>query len=315
MFKRSLKFGLLAVFSVFLLAACSSDKKEDSDVKTDGDKLKVVATFSIIHDILNEVGGDLVEVHSMVPIGTDPHEYEPLPEDIKKATDADALFYNGLNLEGGKSGWFFKLVDTVKKSEDKVFEVMEGVSPMYLASDDGSEEEINPHAFLSPAVGIQMVENTIKGLIEIDPDNKETYEKNGEKFLNELKDIDALYTEKINEIPEEKRILVTSERAFQYMADRYGLKEGYIWAIDTEENGTPEQIKSLVEFIKEHEVTSLFVESNVDKRPMETVAKETGAEIVAEIYSDELGKPGSEGESFTGFLRSNIEKIHEGLMK
>lgn len=315
MFKRSLKFGLLAVFSVFLLAACSSDKKGDSDVKTDGDKLKVVATFSIIHDILNEVGGDLVEVHSMVPIGTDPHEYEPLPEDIKKATDADALFYNGLNLEGGKSGWFFKLVDTVKKSEDKVFEVMEGVSPMYLASDDGSEEEINPHAFLSPAVGIQMVENTIKGLIEIDPDNKETYEKNGEKFLNELKDIDALYTEKINEIPEEKRILVTSERAFQYMADRYGLKEGYIWAIDTEENGTPEQIKSLVEFIKEHEVTSLFVESNVDKRPMETVAKETGAEIVAEIYSDELGKPGSEGESFTGFLRSNIEKIHEGLMK
>ncbi|HEY4578605.1 MAG TPA: zinc ABC transporter substrate-binding protein [Savagea sp.] len=315
MFKRSLKFGLLAVFSVFLLAACSSDKKEDSDVKTDGDKLKVVATFSIIHDILNEVGGDLVEVHSMVPIGTDPHEYEPLPEDIKKATDADALFYNGLNLEGGKSGWFFKLVDTVKKSEDKVFEVMEGVSPMYLASDDGSEEEINPHAFLSPAVGIQMVENTIKGLIEIDPDNKETYEKNGEKFLNELKDIDALYTEKINEIPEEKRILVTSERAFQYMADRYGLKEGYIWAIDTEENGTPEQIKSLVEFIKEHEVTSLFVESNVDKRPMETVAKETVAEIVAEIYSDELGKPGSEGESFTGFLRSNIEKIHEGLMK
>lgn len=315
MFKKSLKFGLLAVFSVFLLAACSSDKKEDSDVKTDGDKLKVVATFSIIHDILNEVGGDLVEVHSMVPIGTDPHEYEPLPEDIKKATDADALFYNGLNLEGGKSGWFFKLVDTVKKSEDKVFEVMEGVSPMYLASDDGSEEEINPHAFLSPAVGIQMVENTIKGLIEIDPDNKETYEKNGEKFLNELKDIDALYTEKINEIPEEKRILVTSERAFQYMADRYGLKEGYIWAIDTEENGTPEQIKSLVEFIKEHEVTSLFVESNVDKRPMETVAKETGAEIVAEIYSDELGKPGSEGESFTGFLRSNIEKIHEGLMK
>lgn len=315
MFKRSLKFGLLAVFSVLLLAACSSDKKEESDVKTDGDKLKVVATFSIIHDILNEVGGDLVEVHSMVPIGTDPHEYEPLPEDIKKATDADALFYNGLNLEGGKSGWFFKLVDTVKKSEDKVFEVMEGVSPMYLASDDGSEEEINPHAFLSPAVGIQMVENTIKGLIEIDPDNKETYEKNGEKFLNELKDIDALYTEKINEIPEEKRIVVTSERAFQYMADRYGLKEGYIWAIDTEENGTPEQIKSLVEFIKEHEVTSLFVESNVDKRPIETVAKETGAEIVAEIYSDELGKPGSEGESFTGFLRSNIEKIHEGLMK
>lgn len=307
MLKKFWKFGLMSIMAVFLLAACSNDDKGQTSEKEEGDtpsndkeKLQLVATFSIIHDILNEVGGDLVDVHSMVPIGTDPHEYEPLPEDIKKATDADALFFNGLNLEGGESGWFSKLVGTVKKSDDQVFEVMEGVEPMYLTSDDGQEEEINPHAFLSPAVGIQMVENTMNGLIAIDPDNKATYEENGAKFLKELKAIDKMYEEKINEIPEEKRILVTSERAFQYMTDRYGLKEGYIWAIDTEENGTPEQIKSLVEFIKENNVDTLFVESNVDKRPMETVAKETGAEIFAEIYSDELGKPGSEGETYTG---------------
>lgn len=322
MLKKFWKFGLMSIMAVFLLAACSNDDNGQSSEKEEGDtpsndkeKLQLVATFSIIHDILNEVGGDLVDVHSMVPIGTDPHEYEPLPEDIKKATDADALFYNGLNLEGGESGWFFKLVGTVNKSDDQVFEVMEGVEPMYLTSDDGQEEEINPHAFLSPAVGIQMVENAMKGLIAIDPDNKATYEENGAKFLEELEAIDKMYEEKINEIPEEKRILVTSERAFQYMTDRYGLKEGYIWAIDTEENGTPEQIKSLVEFIKENKIDTLFVESNVDKRPMETVAKETGAEIFAEVYSDELGKPGSEGESYTGFLKSNIETIHAGLTK
>ena len=313
------KVSLLSILAVLFLAACGGDDeaKDSNETKeeTNEEAIQVVATFSIIHDILQEVGGEHVDVHSMVPIGTDPHEYEPLPEDIKKATDADALFYNGLNLEGGKDGWFFKLVDTVGQKEENIFEVMEGVEPMYLSSDDGTEEEVNPHAFLSPAVGMKMVENVVAGLVEIDPDNKAYYEENGASFLKELEEIDALYEEKINEIDEDKRILVTSERAFQYMTDRYGLKEGYIWAIDTEENGTPEQIKQLVNFVKENDVPVLFVESNVEKSPMETVSKETGVEIFGEIYSDELGEAGSEGETYTGFLRKNIEVIHAGLTK
>lgn len=296
-----------------VLAACGTDDKKE---KSDGEKVKIVATFSIIEDLIKEVGGDLVEVHSMVPIGTDPHEYEPLPEDIKKAVEADALFYNGLNLEGGEKGWFLgKLVSSVNKDMADVYEVMKDVQPMYLTSDDGKEEEINPHAFLSPLVGIQMTENIIDALVEIDKEHADVYKENGEKLLTELKEMDELYKEKIADIPEDKRILVTSERAYQYMASDYGLEEGFIWAIDTEENGTPAQIKSLVEFIKENNVEALFVESNVDKRPMETVASETGAEIVAEIYSDELGKVGSEGGTYLTFLQSNIEKIHQGLTK
>lgn len=296
-----------------VLAACGTDDKKE---KSDGEKVKIVATFSIIEDLIKEVGGDLVEVHSMVPIGTDPHEYEPLPEDIKKAVEADALFYNGLNLEGGEKGWFLgKLVSSVNKDMADVYEVMKDVQPMYLTSDDGKEEEINPHAFLSPLVGIQMTENIIDALVEIDKEHADVYKENGEKLLTELKEMDELYKEKIADIPEDKRILVTSERAYQYMASDYGLEEGFIWAIDTEENGTPAQIKSLVEFIKENNVEALFVESNVDKRPMETVTSETGAEIVAEIYSDELGKVGSEGGTYLTFLQSNIEKIHQGLTK
>lgn len=317
MFKKFWQVSLLALVAVFALAACG-DKKEATDSpkseESKSEKLQLIATFSIINDLLNEVGGDLVEVHSMVPIGQDPHEYEPLPEDIKKATDSDAMFFNGLNLEGGEKGWFTKLTKNVKKEDDKVFEVMKGVEPMYLASEDGQEEEINPHAFLSPVVGIQMVENVRDALVQIDPDNKETYEKNADTFLAELTEIDDLYTAKIADIDEKNRVLVTSERAFQYMTSHYGLDEGYIWAIDTEENGTPAQIKALVEFVKEKKVPALFVESNVDKRPMETVSKETGVDIVAEIYSDELGRSGTDGETYTKFLRSNIEKIHDGLV-
>ena len=108
---------------------------------------------------------------------------------------------------------------------------------------------------------------------------------------------------------------LTSERAYQYLADRYGLEEGYIWAIDTEENGSPKQIKSLVNFIKEHDVPSLFVETNVDTRPMETVSKETGVDIAGEIYSDEIGKPGTPGDTYIKYLKYNINEIYDGLAK
>lgn len=133
MMKKLFKAGIVTILATFLLVACGNQAE-----KTAGgsDKIQAIATFSIIHDIVSEVGGEHVDVHSMVPIGTDPHEYEPLPVDIKKATDADALFYNGFNLEGEEHGWFFKLVDSVGADKNKVFELMEGVEPLYLTSDD-----------------------------------------------------------------------------------------------------------------------------------------------------------------------------------
>src|SRR5699024_9869231 len=134
------------------------------------------------------------------------------------------------------------LVSSVNKDMEDVYEVMKDVQPMYLTSEDGKDEEVNPHAFLSPLVGMQMTQNVIDALVEIDGEHADVYKENGEKLLAKLKEIDTIYKEKIADIPEENRILVTSERAYQYMASDYGLKEGYIWAIDTEENGTPAQI-------------------------------------------------------------------------
>lgn len=314
--KKFLKAGLVTMLAAFLLAACGGNNQgKDGESTGDSSKIQAIATFSIIHDIVTEIGGDHVDVHSMVPIGTDPHEYEPLPEDIKKATDADALFYNGLNLEGGDQGWFFKLVDSVNADEEKVFELMEGVEPLYLTSHDGSEKEVNPHAFLDPVVVIQMTENARDALIEIDEENKEAYEKNAEQLLDKLHELDQEYETKIAEVPEEHRILVTSERAYQYMAKRYGLEEGFIWEVDTEENGTPEQITSLVKFVKEKNVPALFVETNVDARPMETVSNETGVPIVAKLFSDELGKEGADGGTVVSFLQYNIDTIYEHLKK
>lgn len=312
--KVILKWAAIILVTATILAACNTD--EQNGGKSPDGPLQVVTTFTLLEDIVREIGGDHVETYNLVPIGTDPHEYEPLPDDNKAATNADILFYNGVNLEGGDSGWFAKLMEAVGQKESAAFEAGAGVEPMYLTSSDGKEDEINPHIFLDPVNGIIMAENIAKALIEVDPDHKEDYEKNAETYLETLREIDQEYQDKINALPEERRVLVTSERAYQYMANRYGLKEGYIWAVDTEEGGTPEQITSLISFINEHNPPVLFLESNVDPRPMETVSNETGIEIFADkIYSDELGKPGSEGDIYVRWLKYNINKIYEGLSK
>ncbi|MBB4824329.1 ABC-type Zn uptake system ZnuABC Zn-binding protein ZnuA [Sporosarcina luteola] len=311
--KKIVQWVSLSLLAVFMLAACGDDKEKAKD---DNAPLKVVTSFTIIADMAREIGGDLVEVHNLVPTGTDPHEYEPLPDDIKAATKADVLFYNGLNLEGGKKGWFFKMIDTVNQKEENVFSLTERVEPMYLTDENGREEEINPHAFIDPAVGIKMAEDLRDALVKKHPAKSEEIQKRGDEYVERLKAIDKEYEERINDIPAEKRILVTSERAFQYMTSHYGLEEAYIWEIDTEENGSPVQIKSLVTFIKEHDVPVLFIESNVDPRPMETVANETGVRIAKQkIYSDEIGQPGEEVDTYIKYLNYNINLIHDELSK
>ncbi|MGO1468743.1 MAG: metal ABC transporter solute-binding protein, Zn/Mn family [Tissierella sp.] len=311
--KRFLKYFIVASITLVLLTGCGKENN-DSGGKASDETLKVVTSFTIIQDIAREIGGDNLDIHNLVPTGTDPHEYEPLPKDIKKATDADILFYNGLNLEGGKNGWFFKMMDSVGQDEENIYSLTERVDAMYLSSEDGTDEEINPHAFIDPAVGIKMAEDMRDALMEKDPDRKEDYEKKADEYIERLKDIDKDYEEKINDIEEKNRILITSERAYQYMADHYGLKEGYIWAIDTEENGSPEQIKSLIKFIDENDAPVLFVESNVDRRPMETVSNESGVQIVEKpIYSDEIGKPGEEVDTYVKYLNYNIKLIHDAL--
>lgn len=276
------------------------------------DKLPVVATFSVVYDIVKTVGGDRVDMHSMVPLGQDPHEYTPLPLDVRKATDAAVIFWNGLDMELG-DGWFEGLLTVAGKSlgGDDVFALAEGVTPLYL-NEDG-HKEINPHAFLSVPVAIQYVRNARDALMQIDPDYADVYEHNAAVYLAQLEELHADYVEKMGRIAEGRRVLVTSERAFQYVAAEYGLREGYVWAIDTDEQGTPQQILSLIRFVRENSVPAMFLESNVDARALETVSRETGVPIAGKVYSDELGRPGEAGGTLLGMLRWNLDTIYAGL--
>lgn len=320
--KNVLLWFMIITMAAFLLAACGDDSSGDDNngegnqensEDDNGDKLQVAASFSVVSDIAGEIGGDLVDVYNIVPIGTEPHEHDPSPDDTKEAQDADVFLYHGMNLEGGDSGWVSKLLDSVDKGDDEAFDLTEDVEPKYLGRIKDNEGEVNPHAFIDPQVGMKIAENTRDAFIEADPDHKDEYEENAEDYLDELDDIDQEYKDKIDDIPEDDRVFVASERAFQYMTERYGLKEGFIWEVDTEDNGTPDQIKNAVKFVEENEPPAMFVETNVDKRPMETLSNETGVEVYDDIYSDELGKEDTDGETYLKYLRSNIETIHDGL--
>ena len=309
---KKCRFLVLLLLAFVGLAACSSQK---SSTETGSSKLNVVATNSIIADITKNIAGDKINLHSIVPVGQDPHEYEPLPEDVKKTSQADLIFYNGINLETGGNAWFTKLVENAKKKENKdYYAVSEGVDVIYLEgqSEKGKED---PHAWLNLENGIIYAQNIAKRLSEKDPANKETYEKNLKTYVEKLSALDKEAKEKFNNIPEEKKMIVTSEGCFKYFSKAYNVPSAYIWEINTEEEGTPDQIKSLVEKLRKTKVPSLFVESSVDDRPMKTVSKDTNIPIYAKIFTDSVAEKGEEGDSYYSMMKYNLEKIAEGLSK
>ena len=309
---KKCRFLVLLLLAFVGLAACSSQK---SSTETGSSKLNVVATNSIIADITKNIAGDKINLHSIVPVGQDPHEYEPLPEDVKKTSQADLIFYNGINLETGGNAGFTQLVENAKKKENKdYYAVSEGVDVIYLEgqSEKGKED---PHAWLNLENGIIYAQNIAKRLSEKDPANKETYEKNLKAYVEKLSALDKEAKEKFNNIPEEKKMIVTSEGCFKYFSKAYNVPSAYIWEINTEEEGTPDQIKTLVEKLRKTKVPSLFVESSVDDRPMKTVSKDTNIPIYAKIFTDSIADKGEEGDSYYSMMKYNLEKIAEGLSK
>ncbi len=274
-------------------------------------QLRVVTTNSILEDMVRQVAGDKVALHSIVARGVDPHEYEPKPTDISETTQADVIFHNGLNLETGGSGWFNKLIKTAhKKDGEQVFEASDAVTPLYLTT---NQAEQDPHAWLDLGNGIRYVETITAVLKAKDPKHANYYQERSDTYLAKLKKLDAAAKEKFLDIPEKQRLLVTSEGAFKYFSKAYHVIPAYIWEINTESQGTPEQMAEVLSKIKASEVKALFVETSVSPKSMAQVSKETGLPIYSKIFTDSLAKKGEIGDTYYDMMKWNLDKIHQGL--
>ena len=297
---------LVTLLLLPFLAACSA-----GEVGSDNGKLNVVVTNSILADMTKNIAGDQINLHSIVPIGQDPHEYEPLPEDVAKASEADLIFYNGINLE---NAWFSKMVKNAQKVENQdYFAASDGVEVIYLEGQSAKGKE-DPHAWLSLENGIIYAQNIAKQLMVKDPKNKDVYQQNLDTYTQELAALDAKAKSSFAAIPTNKKLIVTSEGCFKCFSKAYDIPSAYIWEINTEEEGTPQQTRDLVQKLKAGPTpAALFVESSVDDRPMKTISRETGIKIYTKIFTDSIAKKGEAGDSYLAMMKWNLEKIAEGL--
>jgi len=309
--KRILTSFIAAIAIVGGVFFFLNNRSNTTSVEADNQKLRVVTTNSILEDMVHNVGGERIKLYSIVKRGTDPHEYEPQPSDVSQAVDADVIFHNGLNLETGGNGWFNKLVETSnKKFDEDVFAASDGVKTQHLTT---NKDEIDPHAWLDLENGIVYVKNITKVLKNKDPKNADYYQNNADEYIAKLTKLHELAQSKFSDIPESQRLLVTSEGAFKYFSRAYNLKPTYIWEINTESQGTPEQMEQLLSKIKNSDVKSLFVETSVSPKSMNKVSKETGLPIYSKVFTDSLANEGTIGDTYYTMMKWNLDKIHEGL--
>ncbi|MEZ7719068.1 MULTISPECIES: metal ABC transporter substrate-binding protein [Haemophilus] len=287
---------LLAVLSAVALSMGSAYAKP----------LKVVTTFTVIQDIAQNVAGDSAVVESITKPGAEIHEYQPTPQDIVKAQSADLILWNGMNLEM----WFERFFTNIKDKPAVV--VTEGIEPMSIF-EGPYKDKPNPHAWMSPKNALVYIENIRKALVKYDPENAEKYNANAKAYADKIMALDQPLRERLAKVPEGQRWLVTSEGAFSYLTRDYGFKELYLWAINSDEQGTPKQIRKVIDGVRKHHIPVVFSESTVSDKPAKQVAKETGAKYGGVLYVDSLSTKDGPVPTYIDLLKVTVGTVADGF--
>ena len=272
----------------------------------DGDKLLVATTFTVIADLAKNVAGDAADVVSITRPGSEIHNYQPTPRDLIRVRDADVVLWNGLGLER----WFEKFISRVKNATDVV--VSAGVEPLPIRDGPYSDQP-NPHAWMSPDDVSIYIRNIEQALSTADPDNAALYKANAEAYLEEIASVALSITERLNTVPEDKRWLATTEGAFSYLAREFGLQEIYLWPINADAQGTPQQVRSMIDAVRENDIPVVFSESTLSDKPAKQIARDTGAAYGGVLYVDSLSEPDGAVPTYLDLLRVTTETIVKGL--
>jgi len=270
-------------------------------------KFKVVTTFTVIADMARNVAGDVAEVESITVPGAEIHEYDPTPQDLARAQGADLIFWNGLNLEL----WFEQFFDNVDNVPSVI--VSEGIEPMSIAEGPYSGKP-NPHSWMSPDGALIYVDNIRDAFVKSDPDNADAYKANAEAYKNKIRAAIDPIRQTLSQIPQDQRYLVTSEGAFSYLARDFDLKEVYLWPINADEQGTPQQVRHVIDEVRAHKIPVVFSESTVSDRPMQQVVSETGARYGGVLYVDSLTEADGPVPTYIDLLKVTSETIAKGFL-
>lgn len=295
--RRLVLTGMIGVGLAAMIAVVPAGAQE---------KFKAVTTFTVIADIARNVAGDAAVVESITKPGAEIHNYQPTPGDIKRAQGAQLILWNGLNLEL----WFEKFFQNLKGVPSVT--VSDGVEPMGI-TEGPYEGKPNPHAWMSPTAALIYVDNIRDAFVKHDPANAETYKANAESYKDKIKAAIDPIKEKLASVPEDKRWLVSSEGAFSYLARDFGLKELYLWPINADQQGTPQQVRKVIDAVREHGITVVFSESTISAAPAEQVARETGAKYGGVLYVDSLTDADGPVPTYIDLLRVTSDTIVKGL--
>lgn len=269
-------------------------------------KLKVVTTFTVIADMARNVAGDLAVVESITKPGSEIHEYQPTPGDILRAQGAQVILLNGLDLER----WFERFYQNLRGVPEVV--VSEGVEPLGIA--EGPYAGLpNPHAWMSPMNALVYVDNIRDALVRFDPGNSAAYEANAAAYKAQIEALAEGVRETLATIPEPQRWLVTSEGAFSYLARDFGLKELYLWPVNADQQGTPKQVRRVIDAVREHGIPAVFSESTVSDKPARQVARESGAHYGGVLYVDSLSEADGPVPTYLDLLRTTATTVARGI--
>jgi len=270
------------------------------------EKKDVLTTFTVLADMTRNVAGDRINVESLTKPGAEIHGYEPTPQDIVRLQKADLILDNGMNLEK----WAEKLYQTVSSVPHVT--LTSDIAPVDIA-EGPYKNKPNPHAWMSPKNALKYVDAITKALSDIDESNASYYQKNAAAYKKQIAKVDDSLKEELGKLSQSSRYMVSCEGAFSYLIRDYGLKEGYLWPINADAQGTPQQVRSVVDMVRENHIPAVFCESTVSDKAQREVAKETGARFGGTFYVDSLSGADGPTPTYLKMLEYNAQVLIDGL--
>ncbi len=274
--------------------------------KQSHERKQILTTFTVLADMARNVAGDKADVESLTKPGAEIHGYEPTPQDIVRLQKADLILDNGMNLEK----WAEKLYQNVPDVPHET--LTKGLAPMGIA-EGPYKDKPNPHAWMSPTNALTYVDNIVTALVAVDPANESSYRANAESYKTQIKAIDQTMRDGLSALPADNRYLVSCEGAFSYLIRDYDLKELYLWPINADAQGTPQQIRTVVETVRSNNVPAVFCESTVSDKAQQQVANETGTKFAGVFYVDSLSGEDGPTPTYLKLLQYNADTLVKGL--